>query len=109
VPLEADRRKLIPSLEHVTWSDPTVTLSALAISSRLAPWITRFRICSMRSGVNLVGLRREGVGVEVSSTISVSPTVVALARYLASSALSQVDDRNTFGVGIKLIQHLIVN
>ena len=29
------RRKLMPNLEHVTWSDPTVTPSNPAISSRL--------------------------------------------------------------------------
>jgi len=29
------RRKLIPNLEHVTWRDPTVTPSRLAISSRV--------------------------------------------------------------------------
>src|SRR5262245_6466507 len=47
------RRRLIPSREQVTWSDPTVTSMISAISSRVFPPSTRFLICSIRSGVNL--------------------------------------------------------
>jgi len=47
-------RKLIPSLEHVTWRDPTVTPTRLAISSRLIPTATKPLICSITCGVNLM-------------------------------------------------------
>jgi hypothetical protein len=47
------RRKLMPSLEHVTWSDPTVTPSRLAISSRLIPSATNSLIFSITCGVYL--------------------------------------------------------
>jgi hypothetical protein len=50
------RRKLMPSLEHVTWSDPTVTPTRLAISSRLIPAATESLICSITCGVNLTRL-----------------------------------------------------
>jgi hypothetical protein len=50
------RRKLIPSLEHVTASEPTVTPISAAISSRPVPRSTRFLICWIRSGVNFNGL-----------------------------------------------------
>ena len=50
------RRKLIPSLEHVTASEPTVTPISAAISSRAVPRSTRFLICWIRSGVNFNGL-----------------------------------------------------
>jgi hypothetical protein len=43
----------MPSLEHVTWSDPTVTPSRLAISSRLIPCVTNSLIFSIACGVNL--------------------------------------------------------
>jgi len=54
------RRKLIPSLEHVTWRDPTVTPARLAISSRLIPAATDSLICSITCGVNLVRLPLTG-------------------------------------------------
>jgi len=47
------RRKLMPSLEHVTWREPTVTRSRLAISSRLIPSATNSLIFSIACGVNL--------------------------------------------------------
>ena len=50
------RRKLMPNLEHVTWSDPTVTPSELAISSRLAPCATNSLIFSIACGVNFARL-----------------------------------------------------
>jgi hypothetical protein len=50
------RRKLIPSLEQVTASEPTVTPINAAISSRPVPRSTRFLICRIRSGVNFNGL-----------------------------------------------------
>ena len=49
-------RKLMPNLEHVTWSDPTVTPSKLAISSRLAPCATNSLIFSIACGVNFTRL-----------------------------------------------------
>src|SRR5205807_6144789 len=54
------RRKLIPSLEHVTWSDPTVTPTRLAISSRLIPSRTNSLIFSITCGVNLMRLPLTG-------------------------------------------------
>src|SRR6516162_7368517 len=50
------RRKLIPSLEHVTWRDPTITPSRLAISSRLSPSATSSLIFSIGCEVNLARL-----------------------------------------------------
>jgi len=50
------RRKLMPNLEHVTWSEPTVTPSRLAISWRFIPCATSFLILSITSGVNLTRL-----------------------------------------------------
>jgi len=47
------RRKLMPSLEHVTWREPTVTPTRLAISSRLIPSATNCLIFSIACGVNL--------------------------------------------------------
>src|SRR5262249_60383101 len=50
------RRQSIPSLEHVTWRDPTVTPSRLAMSSRLIPSATNSLIFSIACGVNLTRL-----------------------------------------------------
>ena len=49
-------RKLTPSLEHVTWRDPTVTPSRVAISSRLIPSATNSLMLSITCGVNLTRL-----------------------------------------------------
>ena len=46
----------MPNLEHVTWSEPTVTSSELAISSRLAPCATNSLIFSIACGVNFARL-----------------------------------------------------
>jgi hypothetical protein len=54
------RRKLMPSLEHVTWREPTVTPSRLAISSRLIPCATNFLIFSITCAVNLTRLPLAG-------------------------------------------------
>ena len=51
-------RKLTPSLEHVTCREPTVTLSRLAISSRLTPCASQSLILEMFSEVNLLGCLR---------------------------------------------------
>jgi hypothetical protein len=48
-------RRLIPSLEQVTFNVPTVTPIRVAISSQLVPRATRSLICWTRSGVNLLG------------------------------------------------------
>jgi hypothetical protein len=50
------RRKLMPSLEHVTWRDPTVTPSRFAISSLLIPSAKNFVTWSITWGVNLTRL-----------------------------------------------------
>jgi hypothetical protein len=61
-------RRLIPSLEQVTWREPTVTPICAEISSRLAPRARRSLICCMHSGVNLLGrLRNLGVVPSCSS------------------------------------------
>jgi hypothetical protein len=52
----SERRKLMPDLKHVTWSDPTVTPSRSAISSRLIPSATNSFIFWMTCGVNLMRL-----------------------------------------------------
>jgi hypothetical protein len=51
----------MPNLEHVTWSDPTVTPNNAAISSRLAPCATNSLILSIASGVNFLPLLAEGL------------------------------------------------
>jgi hypothetical protein len=48
-------RRLIPSLEQVTFSVPMVTPTREAIFSQLTPRATRYLICWTRSGVNLLG------------------------------------------------------
>jgi hypothetical protein len=45
-------RRLIPSFEHVTCREPTVTPMSSAISCRLFPFSTRFLICPTFSRVN---------------------------------------------------------
>jgi hypothetical protein len=57
---EIIRRKLMPNLEQVTWRDPTVTPTRLAISSRLIPNATKPLICSITCGVNLTRLPLAG-------------------------------------------------
>ena len=82
------RRRLIPSLEQVTAREPTVTPTSSAISSRLLPRSTRFLICCIRSGVNLIGLRRnEGpLYVPTVSTIEPCPCIaVALLEYVSAT------------------------
>ncbi len=72
--MKVTRRKLIPSLEQVTWREPTVTSSNSAISSRLFPRSRRFLICSIRSGVNFVSLplrlRGRGVGSVIGAILN---------------------------------------
>src|SRR6516225_5373958 len=53
---EIIRRKLMPNLEQVTWSDPTVTPSRLAIPSRLIPSASKSLIFWRASGVNFTRL-----------------------------------------------------
>src|SRR5262249_38943240 len=53
---EIIRRKLTPNLEHVTWREPRVTPSRLAISSRLIPSATNSLIFSITCGVNFMRL-----------------------------------------------------
>ena len=61
LPLEYCRvRKLTPNLEHVTWREPTVTPSDLAISSREIPSATQSLIFWMLAGVNFVAIRPLG-------------------------------------------------
>src|SRR5262249_13411243 len=50
---QVQRCLITPSLEHVTWRDPTVTPSRLAISPRLIPSATNSLIFSIACGVNL--------------------------------------------------------
>jgi hypothetical protein len=57
------RRKLMPNLEHVTWSDPTVTPIRLAISSRLIPSPANSLIFSIICGVNLTARLPLGGGL----------------------------------------------
>ena len=53
----------MPNLEHVAWSEPTVTPSKLAISSRLAPCATNSLIFSVASGVNFTRLALAAEGL----------------------------------------------
>src|SRR6266446_6061193 len=69
------RRKLMPNLEHVTWSEPTVTPSKLAISSRLLPCATKSLIFSIACGVNFTRLPL-AEGLALVSVIA-APLVVA--------------------------------
>ena len=52
--LKVGRRRLMPNLEQVTCSEPTVAPINSAISSRLVPRSTRFLICCILSGVNFI-------------------------------------------------------
>jgi len=80
------RRKLMPSLEHVTWSDPTVTPSRLAISSRLIPSATNALIFSIACGVNFMRLplMEELAFVIVMTAPFVGPSV----RYVTATVMS---------------------
>src|SRR6516164_10232491 len=78
------RRKLMPSLEHVTWREPTVTPSRLAISSRLIPCATNSLMFSIAWGVNLNRLPlAEGLafGVVMAAPSSRPAVVWGFARY----------------------------
>src|SRR5262249_4732317 len=89
---EIIRRKLIPSLEHVTWSDPTVTPSRLAISSRLIPSATNSLIFSIACGVNLtrLPLTAELAFVIVMAAPFGSRPVVFANRYTLNRSLNHV-------------------
>ena len=72
LPLEYCRvRKLIPNLEHVTWREPTVTPSDLAISSREIPSATQSLIFWMLAGVNFVAIRP--LGPAITCNVIVNP------------------------------------
>ena len=72
------RRKLIPSREQVTCSEPSVTPIVSAICSRLKPRSTRFLICRSRSGVNLIGRPLAAVsGTADPSNIGTVPSCLA--------------------------------
>ena len=69
------RRKLMPNLEQVTWSEPTVTSSNAAISPRLAPCAIKSFIFSIACGVNFTGLPLDGelAFVSVMAAKSIGP------------------------------------
>src|SRR6516162_10873828 len=74
------RRKLIPSREQVTCSEPSVTPIVSAICSRLKPRSTSFLICWSRSGVNLIGRPLAAVGGTadpLASNIGTVPSCLA--------------------------------
>src|SRR5262249_29883623 len=74
------RRKLIPSREQVTCSEPSVTPIVSAICSRLKPRSTRFLICWSRSGVNLIGrplAAVSGTADPLASNIGTVPSCLA--------------------------------
>jgi len=75
------RRKLIPSLEHVTWRDPTVMPSRSAISTRPIPSATNSLIFSITCGVNFVRLALAGGLAFVS--VMIAPLEVAQATSAA--------------------------
>src|SRR5262249_36022732 len=91
---EIIRRKLIPSLEHVTWRDPTVTPSRLAISSRLIPSATNSLIFSIACGVNLtrLPLTAELAFVIVMAAPFGSRPVVIANRYTLNRSLNHTHD-----------------
>jgi hypothetical protein len=62
--LKVGRRRLMPNLEQVTCSEPTVTPISSAISSRLLPRSTRFLICCILSGVNFICRPELGPGCQ---------------------------------------------
>src|SRR5262245_1637508 len=75
---EIIRRKLMPNLEQVTWRDPTVTPTRLAISSRLIPTATKPLICSITCGVNLTRLPLAG---GLAFVIVMAAPLIACHRY----------------------------
>jgi len=73
VPLfKVGRRRLMPNLEQVTCSEPTVAPISSAISSRLLPRSTRFLICCIRSGVNFICRPELGPGMPSSAVWVIS-------------------------------------
>ena len=89
------RRKLMPNLEHVTWSDPTVTPSELAISSRLAPCATNSLIFSIACGVNFARLPlADGLVfvIVMASTTVVNPPPVGRVGLISGSRESLIPD-----------------
>src|SRR5215831_6220539 len=89
---EIIRRKLMPNLEHVTWRDPTVTPSRLAISSRLIPSATRSLIFSIACGVNFTRL----------------PLTDGLAFVIVMAAPSRVA-QSSFGIDVRFTGTRISN
>src|SRR5262249_9523761 len=89
---EIIRRKLMPNLEHVTWRDPTVTPSRLAISSRLIPSATRSLIFSIACGVNFTHL----------------PLTDGLAFVIVMAAPSRVA-QSSFGIDVRFTETRISN
>src|SRR5262245_42917302 len=83
------RRKLIPSLQHVTFSVPTLTPMVAAIRSQVSPRARRSLICRIRSGVNLLPRRRAFA----------SGRDVLLITHLSSSSanFSWMSSGHTFG------------
>src|SRR5262249_6523377 len=79
--LNIGRRRLTPNLEQVTCREPRVTPINSAISSRLFPLSTRFRICWILSGVNFVCLPR-GSTWAVSSAVISGPSVHLFSVHL---------------------------
>ena len=76
------RRKLMPNLEHLTWSDPTVTPSKLAISSRLNPCATNTLIFSKARGVNFARLPLAD-GLAFVIVVMASSTVITAHQWIA--------------------------
>ena len=74
-------RKLMPNLEHVTWSDPAVTPSKLAISSRLTPCVTNSLIFSIACGVNFTRLPLPAEGL--TFVIVMASFTVVTAHHLS--------------------------
>ena len=89
---EIIRRKLMPNLEQVTWSDATVTSSRLAISSRLIPSATNSLIFSIACGVNLTRLADELAFVIVMAAPLRGPDVYGMRLKL--SPICTVCDSN---------------
>src|SRR5215471_3368937 len=104
--LSLGRFKLMPCLEHVTCSEPTVTPIVSAICSRLIPRSTRFLICSNRAGVNLIGGPLAAISRD--SFLDVFPCAACDGARLLSELVrfTSIDFWRFHGLGIEAVDRV---
>jgi hypothetical protein len=96
---EITRRKLMPNLEQVTWRDPTVTPTRLAISSRLIPTATKPLISSITCGVNLTRLPLAGwlaVVIVMAAPLEVAEAIRPSIEVTAAANQAPINEKRDF-------------